>query len=103
MADKETPPVIINPSPKQFFRSSGTKISNHRKVMESPVLKESIDAALLQYQFLLAGATQDSNGAAAGMFKLKGALEVIDVLYKLSEAPARPVIVEDGQRIDHTV
>lgn len=102
-SEKEPTPVIVNPNPKQAFRASGVKVSNHRKTMESPILRESLDTALLHYQFLLAGSTQDSNGAAAAMFKIKGALEFIDVLYRLSEAPSAPVSIVDRQQIDHSV
>lgn len=71
--------------------------------MSSPVLKESIDVALLEYQRKLAIGTNDSNGAAGAMFKIKGALEFIDELIRLAEAPHQPRSISTGERLDHSV
>ncbi len=104
MSDKElTIPLPINPSPKTLFLVNSAKVKNHNSMIGSPVLKESIDTALLEYQLRLAGNTQESNGAAAAMFKIKGALEFVDELYKLSSARQPTKSAADGQKIDHTV
>lgn len=103
MADQKelTIPLPINPSPKLLFRVNTVKVKNHISMVSSPVLKESIDVALLEYQHRLAGNTAESNGAAAAMFKIKGALEFIDELYKLAYAPEPRKQVPDGAKIDH--
>ncbi len=98
-----TIPAPINPSPKFLFRSSSIKVKNHIAAMSSPVLKESIDTALLEYQLKLAAGTAESNGAAAAMFKIKGALEFVDELYKLAEAPQVRQSTKEPAKIDHSV
>lgn len=83
----EPTPVVINPTPKQQFMASSRKVSAHRNTMQMEPIQEGLNMAMLQYQLLLATSTQDSNGAAAAMFKIKGALEFIDVFLKLGESP----------------
>jgi len=105
MADKDlTAPPILNPRPKALFRQSAVKVKNHNSLITSPVLKESLDAALLEYQQrVLMGGNGDVNNAAAASFKLKGALEFIDEFIKLAEPYQRPPSTPTGDRIDHTV
>ena len=104
MADKElTLQLPINPSPKALFRANAVKVRNHSDMIRSPVMKESMDVALLEYQFKLATNTAEQNGAAAAMFKIKGALEFIDEFLRLAEAPVRKQTTPDAGKIDHTV
>ena len=105
MADKELPtgPIIRNPSPKMIFRSTAVKVTNHLRMIESPVMRESIDVAMLEYQRKLAYGAGQANDAAGSMFKIKGALEFIDEFFKLADAPPPPKTAQPSERIDHTV
>ncbi len=105
MADQKdlTIPLPTNPSPKMIFLANAASRKNHNSLITSPVLKESIDAALAEYQLKLAKNTQESNGAAAAMFKIKGACEFIDEFYKLAEAYQRAQQTEKSAALDHSV
>lgn len=105
MADTKdlTIPLPINPSPKILFLANGVKRKSHSTLITSPVLKESIDAALAEYQLKLAKNTQESNSAAAAMFKIKGACEFIDEFYKLAEVAVRTQDQKSDSKLDHSV
>jgi hypothetical protein len=105
MADNKelTAPPILNPRPKTLFRSSAVKVKNHNSLISSPVLKESLDAAMMEYQYKCVGGATDANSAAAVTFKLKGALEFVDEFIRLAEPYQRPQIMSSGDKIDHTV
>jgi hypothetical protein len=104
MADKElTLPLPTNPSPKTLFRSNAVRVKNHLSAIQSQVLRESIDVALLEYQRKLAINTNEQNGGAAAMFKIKGALEFVDELLRLGEAPSQQKQSADIERINHNV
>lgn len=94
-------PIILNPSPKLQFLSSKA-VSDHNNMAQSPVLRHSLNMALLEYQNQQLTTMTDANGAAACSFKIKGALEFIDLFMKLGMAPQK---VEPSKiaRLDHNV
>lgn len=100
-----TTPPVINASPKARFMESGVRISSHRNVMQLDPLRTGIDWALLHYQHYLAvTGAKDANDAAQSMIKMKGALEFIDLLYKLAEPPsAAPQPITNVTKLDHSV
>lgn len=84
--------------------SSGVNVSAHRELCVSKQMQSSINLALLEYQRIMAVDTRDSNGAAANMFKLKGAQEFMDVFLKLAEAPViRTKDEEPPRNLIHTL
>lgn len=90
-----------NPSPKKRFMSSGKLVSQHREMIASPVLRISLDYALLEYQRRLSLPAMDQIAAAAH-FKTAGALEFIDVLMNLAENK-EPAEARRKEGIDHTI
>lgn len=90
MTDAPKPTVIApaNPRPKVRFQWSQDNVSKHRHLMESTDLQRGLDFALLEYQGQIANETTTDQGAAfAAAFKLKGALEFLNVLKYLAEPP----------------
>ncbi len=96
----ERPPV--NPSPKFRFLTTEIFLNQHRALIDRPETQRAIDFALLEYQRILCEQNSDANAAAGNHFKVKGALEFVNVLKNLSETPNRvPVIVPAN--LDHSV
>lgn len=83
---------------------SGVRISAHRNVMSLDPVRTGIDWALLHYQHYLAvNGAKDANDAAQSMIKIKGALEFVDLLYRLAEAPQSRPEPQNVSKLDHTV
>lgn len=91
---------IITPTPKQQFMADPKRVANHRRITEDAHLQDSINMALLQFQHDLTKNMSEANGAAAAAFKIKGALEFVDCLFKLSQAAPRIIPKATSQEID---
>lgn len=92
--------IVINPSAKFQFMKDSKRISAHRNIMQMDQTQDSINMALLEYQRLLLVNAADANAAAAAGLKLKGALEFVDIMMKLGEAPRqseKPALIQ----LDH--
>ena len=83
----ERPPVPnFAPTPKARYRMSGTRISEHRALLELPAFEKAIDAALAEYEAQIAqNTTQNPNLAATNGFKSAGVHEFLYTLRTLSE------------------
>lgn len=81
----------LNPSPKQRFVGVEANVKAHMALIERDDLDRSLDAALRQYQLLLAFESKDANTAAAAQFKMNGVLEFLHQFKYLAVlgAPAR--------------
>lgn len=64
-------------------------------------MQDSLNMSLLHYQLMLASSMSDANAAAANSFKIKGALEFIDVFLKLSESAQRAAEKSKIVGLDH--
>lgn len=93
--------ALINPPPKKRFMESGTRISRHREMMQSPDLRTSLDYALLEYQRRMTQPACDQIAAAAH-FKLAGATEFVDLLLHLAEAND-PTPTPKRETVNHTI
>jgi hypothetical protein len=91
---QQIPPAVTNPTPKTRFLESGLRISEHRKMVDSPAFQAGADSALLEYSALLSTQSVDGQGAAANHFKLRGAQEFLQVLRNLSETPPQIIPVK---------
>jgi len=80
---------VHNPTPKLHFQQSGTRISNHRAMVTSDAFNSGANFALLEYQRVLTGQIRDGNTAMAAGLKMQGALEFLDTLRQLADAPTR--------------
>lgn len=83
------PTPILNPSPKQRFMQSGTRVSDHRNMVSSDTFERSADAALLQYAGVLANATNPNEAMVNGL-KLQGAQEFLQTFRLLAETFRAP-------------
>lgn len=88
---------------KERFRASDTRISNHRKMVESPSFEQSSDAALIQYMAILSQGVRDANTALAAGFRLNGAFELMHTLKNISEAPIVPLAERAPDNLNHQV
>lgn len=96
-------PVNMAPTPKNRFRMSGTRISDHRKLIENPAFEGSVDYAMAEYQMILAMDTSHNPSQAAyNGLKACGAQEFLDVLKRLSEQPIMPRVVQPAN-LNHQV
>ncbi len=96
--------VITNPTPKARFQESGQNVSNHRDLIGSREFERATDFALLEYQRQLS--MQDIsnlNTAAAAHIKMLGAMEFLQVLRNLSEAPTVPRMAPLTDNLDHKI
>lgn len=97
------PTLALNPSGKQQLRASGPKINDHHAIISYAQFQDSINMALLHYQQLMTQGTADSNGAAANMFKLKGAQEFVhQFIYLAEEIRPMEVLKPKSSALDHT-
>ena len=88
-------------TPKDRFRQSDTRISNHRKMVEADVFERSSDAALLQYLSMISSGVRDGNTAMAAGFRLQGAFELMHTLKNISEEPPRMQMEPAPQNLNH--
>lgn len=92
--------ITLNPTPKTQVMSEKNRIALHRAVIETTGFQDVVNMSLLQYQRKLATSTVDSNGAAAAMFKLKGAQEFVDEMITLTHSAQIKVEPKQNQ-LDH--
>lgn len=90
------PAPVFNPTPRQSFQMDKDAMGGHLNLISSPQLTASIQTALLEYQRKLAHVT-DMNGAAASHFKMAGAIEFLDVFWKLAEQKTSGRVRAEGQ------
>lgn len=82
--------------------SKDANIAKHREIISHPEFQKSINLALLHYTRTLSVATQDSQAAAANMFKLKGAQEFAQEFLYLAEPVNKPQVVKPvAGQLDH--
>lgn len=82
-------PPLANPSPRHRFQESANNVSLHRKMVDSHEFQRATDFAMLEYSASLSTQTVDFQGGAANHFKLRGALEFLQTLRVLAEAPPK--------------
>jgi hypothetical protein len=76
---------IINPSPKNVVLADKKWCEAHRSLIQSPVLTNSVNSTLLEYQRSLINRAKDGNEAAAAHYKMSGALEFVNLFKNLAE------------------
>ena len=94
--------TTTNPSPKARFLAGSKNIEIHRSLIDRPEMQRALDYGLLEYMRILCEQNADANGAAAGHFKLRGAIEFVHLLKNLSETPSRPSTVPITN-LDHRI
>lgn len=78
----------FNPSPKKQFQLSKQRMKAHLELIGRPDLEDSLNTALLQYQWNLCKKMGNLNDAASNHFKIAGALEFLDEFKKLAAQPS---------------
>src|SRR5262245_38530728 len=91
----------LNPSGKQQAMENESFIHKHRDLVANPQFQQSMNLAMIQYQGMLAQGTTDSNGAAANMFKLKGAQEFMHQFLYLAEEFKPVAKPTDSGKLDY--
>lgn len=75
-----------NISPREEYIRDPERIKDHHVLVENPVLRHAINAALLQYQRIQTDARPPEMGSCAASFlKLQGAQELVALLYNFTE------------------
>jgi hypothetical protein len=96
-APAQTPGEFVTlASPKARFIQSGTRVSDHRRMVGSDIFDQATDAAMLHYSIQLARNTTDGNTGMVNGLKIAGAQEFLVILKTLAETPRpmpRPNIV----------
>ena len=90
--NSQVPPgeFVTLATPKARFIASGTRISDHRRMVGSDIFAASTDAAMLEYTAQLSRyAIEASAGMVVGL-KTAGAQEFLAILKTLAETP-RPI------------
>lgn len=76
-----------NPTPKVVFVKDAVRVAAHHKLVEDETLRESLDAALLQYQRKQAALqAPDLGGAASCFLRIQGAQEFVNEFLNLAES-----------------
>lgn len=92
----------VNPTPKQVFQLTPAIVSQHRELMQSPALNNSINVALLQMQRAMADRPAPDGGSAAmQQFRLQGAHDFVSILRNLGETAELPKTTETKTRLDY--
>lgn len=81
-------PSFANLTPRDRFQQSGTRISDHRAMVGSPIFEWAADAALLEYANMVSRATTSTEAMGAGL-KVQGAIEFLKILKTLAEPAAQ--------------
>lgn len=80
-----------NPSPREQFIKDSKAVAEFNELMDSQVLCNALDAALLEYQRRLSKATiADLGGCASTHFRAVGAQEYLDLLRNFCESQVIP-------------
>ncbi len=90
----ETLPPVFNPSAKYQFVTNGKRTSAHNNLMQQEQMQDSVNMSLLEYQRRLLVGAKDANAAAAAGLKLKGALELVDIMFKLGQIPTKTEVAQ---------
>jgi len=93
----------INPSPKQQLLSNAKQRQAHNELAADDQMRSSLNFALLEYQGRLSSEITDGNSAATTAYKIRGALEFINVFLHLGKeiqsAPQQSPIIQ----LDHNI
>lgn len=81
----KAPEPIKNPTPKQRFLQNTRAVKDYVAILDSESFNTATDLAMLEYQQTLARQTTDALTASAAGFKLKGALEFLQLLKTLPD------------------
>jgi len=97
-----TPPATppnVNPRPKARFQKVNGNITAHRALIELDAFDRGSDAAMLEYQRLLAEQTVDGNTAMSAGFRSQGALEFLSVFKTIAEQVQMPAPRRDPDNL----
>jgi|SRR5580700_4323615 hypothetical protein len=95
-------PVNVNPTPKARFQLERNNLTGHRALIEHAAFDKSADAALLEYQKLLAGQAVDGNSAMSAGFRAQGAVEFLSIFKTLAEQTQMPTPRRDMDNLPAT-
>ena len=100
-------PKILHPTPKMVFMSSGTNISNHKRMVESAEFQRALDVAKAHYIRALHHAAPNNldspnfaSAAAMSFERIQGMEDFIHVLVTLADVPP-PLPDRRGQEPDN--
>lgn len=94
--------MTINPTPKQRFQASTTRISNHREMIASDTFSIAADFALMEYQmFLSQELSNNPNAAGIAGLKMNGAVEFLTMLKLLGEMTPKVAPKQATPNLDH--
>ncbi len=93
--------IVKNPSAKFQFVQDAARVRAHNNIFEMPQMQDSINMGLLECQRRWLKDANDGVSCSMAGMKLRGAMDFVEILIKLSDTRVENEVKSQGPKIDH--